>query len=403
MIVDDSPVQRALFKGLLRSWGHPVTEAVNGIEALELVKRRKIRIVFTDWMMPKLTGVEFIQKVREEPLGFYVYVNLCSGKNSKTDVIEGIRAGADDFLIKPASPEELLARLHAAERVISLQDRIAREEEKLAQAYLALSKAHETLHMDLAAAAKLQISLLPRPASVQKVRFDWVFRPTNGVAGDIFNVFPLDTEHIGFYQLDVSGHGIPSAMLSFSLSKILQSGPFQSSILKRATPQHPFYKIVSPNDVAGELNRMYQNDENMFFTMVYGVLNVFSGKLQFIQAGHPNPILTSRNGSSRQIGGTGYPIAALPSAEFDLFEEQLYPGDRLTLCSDGINECLNDRMEQFGIDRLMDCARVGARGELSSVASVYVEKLLEWRGRDEFDDDVSLLVLEYQGPERICP
>ena len=157
-----APFQRTLLRQLLLSCGHPVVEATNGIEALKLIRERRIRMVFTDWIMPKMTGVELIQQVRDGSLGFYVYVILCSCKNSKTDIIEGIRTGADDFLTKPAVPEELLARLHAGERALQLQKKIEMEEEKVKQAYVSLSKAHNKLRTDLDAAAKLQESACSR-------------------------------------------------------------------------------------------------------------------------------------------------------------------------------------------------------------------------------------------------
>ena len=395
LIVDDSPVQRALLKQLLNSCGHSVLEANDGVQALKIIQERKIRMVFTDWIMPKMTGVELIEQIRNGALGFYVYVILCSSKNSKTEIIEGIRTGADDFLTKPAVPEELLARLHAGEGVLRLQNKIAMEEEKVRQAYESLSIAHNKLRSDLDAAAKLQISLLPTPATLNGIRFDWLFRPTNEVAGDIFNVFHLDSEHIGFYQLDVSGHGIPSAMLSFYLSKILQGSPVRDSFLKRAIPQDPFYRIVPPNEVVSELNQKFQNGEDMFFTMIYGVLNTRSGKLQFTQAGHPNPILCDVHGVTRLLGDNGYPVGALPNVEFDLVEEQLQPGDRIVLCSDGITECPSPSKGQFGIERLTDCVHAARDQQLGKFVGTFIHSLVAWRDGTEFDDDISLLAIEY--------
>jgi sigma-B regulation protein RsbU (phosphoserine phosphatase) len=251
------------------------------------------------------------------------------------------------------------------------------------------------LRSDLDAAAELQLSLLPHPALLDQVQFDWVFRPTNEVAGDIFNVFPLDPQHIGFYQLDVSGHGVPAAMLSFYLSKILQGAPVRDSFLKRALREEPFYKIVPPNEVVSELNRKFQNDGDMFFTMIYGILNTKSGKLQFTQAGHPNPILSRADGSTVLIGGTGFPVGALPNVEFDLVEEQLNPGDRLIIYSDGITECRNERKEQFGSERMRECVENTANQQLEEFVRAFVGKLVDWRGRDEFDDDISLLAMGY--------
>ena len=171
----------------------------------------------------------------------------------------------------------------------------------------------------------------------------------------------------------------------------------RESFLKGVIPQAPFYRIVPPNEVVNDLNQKFQNDEDMFFTMVYGVLNTKSGKLQFTQAGHPNPIVSRAGGQTTLIGGTGFPVGALPFVEFELLEEVLYPGDRIVLCSDGITECVNGQKEQFGTDRMTDWIRAARHQSLEQFVGVFVDKLIDWRGRDEFEDDVSLLVVEFGG------
>lgn len=397
LIVDDSPVQRSLLRQMLESCGHPVIEASDGDDALRILQERKIPMVFTDWVMPRMTGIELIEKIRESNRGFSVYIILCSCRDSKTDIIEGIRAGADDFLAKPAARDELIARLHAGEQVIELKMMICAEQKELKAAYASLSQAHEMLRSDLRAAADLQVSLLPSPASFQGIEFDWVFRPASGVAGDIFNVFPIDQKHIAFYQLDVAGHGIPSAMLSFSLSKALQAAPLRESTLKRMTTEYPFYRIVPPVEVAASLNQTFQNDEGLYFTLVYGVLDVSTGNLEYVQAGHPNPFLISPSRPVQLMGGTGFPIAALPDVEYEPRQEFLRPGDRIFLTSDGAIECKNAQNEQFGVGRMTDALNRCGTLPVPDTARYVAERLLDWRGGDTFDDDLSLLTIEYTG------
>lgn len=387
-------MQRRILGVLLSKSGYEVVEASNGAEAWEILQHNPIRLLFTDWMMPQMNGLDLIKHVRATDLGHYVYIILCTGKESKADLVEGLRSGADDFLSKPAHPDELRARLHTGERVIELEIKLAREKQELAEIYGSLSIAHEKIRSDLKAAAKLQMSLLPRPGSHLNLQYDWVFRPTSQVAGDIFNVFPLDSIHIGFYQLDVSGHGIPSAMLSFSLSKALQATPMRDSLVKRFVSESPGYQIVPPNEVVQELNRNFQNDNDMYFTMVYGVFDTSSGLLRLTQAGHPPPILARKNQAPRLLGDGGFPVAAIPDVEFELLEEELRPGDRLLLCSDGVTECHDTGEQQFGTERVMDCLNRGADLPLDGLMHSLEEELLRWRGSDEFDDDVSVLALE---------
>lgn len=397
LVADDDQMQRVILSVVLRKSGYEVVEASDGVEAWRLLQEKPIRLLFTDWMMPQMNGLELIQLIRRSDLGHYVYVILCTGKESKADLLEGLSSGADDFLSKPTDPDEVRARLHAGERVIELENKLAREKQSLAETYHSLSIAHEKIRSDLKAAAKLQKSLLPRAGAHQNLRYDWVFRPTSQVAGDIFNVFPLDTRHIGFYQLDVSGHGIPSAMLSFSLSKALQATPMRDSLVKRLIPESPGYQIVPPNEVVQELNRNFQNDNDMYFTMVYGVFDTRTGFLRLTQAGHPNPILVRKDEAPQLLGDGGFPVAALPDAEFDLLEEELHAGDRLVLCSDGVTECHGLSQQQFGMERVMDFLTRGADLPLEGLMHLLEDELLLWRGNEEFDDDVSVLALEMSG------
>ena len=395
LVADDDPLQRTKLGFLLRECGYIVVEASSGLEAWDILRQQPIRLLFTDWMMPGINGLELIRLIRGTDLGHYVYVILCTGKDSRGDLIEGIGAGADDFLVKPAHPDELRARLHAGERIIELEKKLAGEKEALAEAYHALSIAHEKIGSDLRAAAKLQTSLLPHPGRLQNLQYDWVFRPISQVAGDIFNVLPLDNQHVGFYQLDVSGHGVTAAMLSFSLSKALQTTPMRDSLVKRFTPEAPHYRISPPDEVVRELNRNFQNEGDMYFTIIYGVLNIASGCLQLTQAGHPNPILIRRKSAAIPLGDGGFPVGALPDMQFDLIEEKLMPGDRLLLCSDGVTECQGTYREQFGMNRVMDCLNRGGEQSLSELIRNLEESLLGWRESDEFDDDVSVLAMEW--------
>lgn len=123
LVVDDDEVTRAFIEHTLGSAGHEVQTACDGQTALDIILRDETRLVISDWEMPGLCGPELCQAIRAADLSAYVYVILLTSRNSPSEVVEGLRAGADDFIGKPFNPEELVVRVRAGERVLGLETR----------------------------------------------------------------------------------------------------------------------------------------------------------------------------------------------------------------------------------------------------------------------------------------
>ena len=131
LIADDDDMSLKLMQNMLKRIGYDVVTAVNGREAMDtLLLRDGPRLALLDWMMPEMDGPAVCQSVRALTQRPYVYVTLLTSKDSKADLVEGLDAGADDFLTKPCNPEELRARLRAGQRILQLEDNLvaAREE-----------------------------------------------------------------------------------------------------------------------------------------------------------------------------------------------------------------------------------------------------------------------------------
>jgi sigma-B regulation protein RsbU (phosphoserine phosphatase) len=394
LVVEDDPMQRLVLVELLKKHGHEVTSAADGDAAWEKLIESGSSLVFTDWMMPRMNGLELIRKIRENAFGRYVYVILCTSRGSRADWIEGMKSGADDYVEKPVYEDELLARLGPGKRVIDLEERLENDKRKLAETNRALSNAYETIRKDLEAAARMQRSLLPVPCTIQGLRCDSLFLPASTVAGDVFNFFPLNASATAFYLLDVSGHGIPAAMLSVTLSKMLNSRPSQGSPLVQAASDGITYEIRPPHEAMAELNRRFQDQGDMYFTMVYGLLDKHSRRLQIVQAGHPEPVLLRRGKPPIALGDGGFPVGMLPEMSYDLLEYTMEQGDRLFLCSDGITECTNQAQEQFGFPRFIDFLDRHRYDSLDVLLKALELTISRWGGSADFADDVSLLALE---------
>lgn len=123
LIVDDNEVALDTLELALRQDGHEVLSAANGREALDVFRESQVRMIITDWEMPEMDGLDLCRAIRAEQHRGYVYVIIVTCHDTTEDTIEGISAGADDFIAKPFHPGELKARMRAGQRVLALETR----------------------------------------------------------------------------------------------------------------------------------------------------------------------------------------------------------------------------------------------------------------------------------------
>ncbi len=132
LLVEDSRTQALKFKLMLESHGYHVRVAQNGLEAMNMLLNSQTSIVISDWIMPEMDGSELCRAIRKHDFGNYLYIILLTAKDSKNDIIEGLEAGADDYLTKPVDDAELIARLTTAERVIRLEASLKQRNKEIA-------------------------------------------------------------------------------------------------------------------------------------------------------------------------------------------------------------------------------------------------------------------------------
>ena len=132
LLADDEPIARTMLEHWLAGWGYEVTLARDGESALQALKDdSELRLLVVDWVMPKKDGIEVCKAIRGGPQEPYVYIVLLTAKDDKSDIIAGLDAGADDYLVKPCNPLELKVRLRAGRRVIELQEQLVKARESL--------------------------------------------------------------------------------------------------------------------------------------------------------------------------------------------------------------------------------------------------------------------------------
>ena len=403
LVVDDSRLQRRILAASLKKWGFEVLEADSGEDAIAICKDDPPDLVLSDWVMPGMSGLEFCQAFRALDSRHYSYFILLTSKSEKQEVARGLDAGADDFLIKPLEADELRARIAAGARILVMQRELSEKNRLIETALAELRLAHDAIDKDLMQARKIQESLVPElQATFGESRVSLLLKPCGHIGGDLVGMFSPGVNRLGFYSIDVSGHGITSAMMTARLGGYLSSKHFDQNVAMERR-FNKFFALLPPEEVAEVLNCRLMADAGIeeYFTMVYATIDLRNGHLKMVQAGHPHPLLLRPNGETTFLGEGGLPIGLLPDVTFQQTDIYLQPGDKLLLHSDGFTECrLKDGslLGDEGLRQLaVDCAADMKSGSevLDDMFWQLTQSMSQGGG---MEDDVSAVFFEYNGP-----
>jgi phosphoserine phosphatase RsbU/P len=397
LVVDDSAAQRKVVALQLIRWGYDVTEAASGDQALLLCQNEKFEIILSDWMMPGMDGLAFCQAFRALPRESYSYFILLTSKSEKAEIANGLENGADDFLTKPVSSDELRARLRSGERILRMQEELVEKNDLVLSTLQELQKIYDSLDRDLIEARKLQQTLLrDRWRDFGTAQAAFMLHPSGHVGGDLVGSFQIDATRIGVFSIDVSGHGVASAMMTARLAGLLSgASPEQNIALRLQNGQQDAWP---PAELAARLNRMMLDDMQVeqYFTMAYVEFDLSSGIGRLVQAGHPNPMIIGRDHQIKAIGVGGFPIGLISDADFEETVFQLNPGDRLFLLSDGITECCNPAGAELGADSLEKILKNNAKLSSPDLLEALIWDVQSFTDRADFTDDISGVILDYR-------
>ncbi|TWB80045.1 sigma-B regulation protein RsbU (phosphoserine phosphatase) [Nitrospirillum amazonense] len=397
LLVEDEPTTQQMLGIVLRALGYDVVTVANGVAAMDVLAGGGIDLVITDRHMPEMDGITLCRAIRASFPDHYLYVMMLSAQIDDSSVVQGLEAGADDFLVKPPDFAELRARLKAGIRIIDLQRQLEQRNRTLASAHQSLEKAYEHIRKDLQAAADSLRRQLPRPAELDGLRFDWLFEPSDMIGGDILDVVHRpDSPVTVFYQIDVAGHGVPAALSSFNLQSLLSGAALRQLAETGGTTGW----ATQPVAVVEELNRRAQrSDDDDYFTMLYGVIDRRTGEGVLTLAGHPPPLVW-RAASRRleTLGDSGFPVGMLPSVNYEELPFTLAAGDRLIVHSDGLSDCVDAEERAFGDGELARCLAEAAALPLADTIAMVGRRFADWCADAHFDD-VSLLILEKTAAE----
>jgi sigma-B regulation protein RsbU (phosphoserine phosphatase) len=262
--------------------------------------------------------------------------------------------------------------------------------------------------LELQGIGRLQQQLLPHAVpqfSGWEMSLHYEVGKSSG--GDYYDVLPMDADHVGIVIADVSGHGPAAAVLTAMIRMLLHSCPITSG-----QRRDPFCSVEnscpkSPHVILPHLNQtLVENSlEKQFVTMVFGVVNLSTGEIQFSIAGHMPPCWWRGSSGTLEafpdIGGL--PLGIDTAACYETATLQLSPGDLVVFCTDGLTEARDVAGRMYGSGRLYASIRAAGYESADSVKSSVIRRLQGFLNGGHLDDDLTLLILKRAFNRERCP
>ncbi len=386
LIIDDDPILRMIVKRALQNQGYEITIACNGEEGIIEAKKIRPALIICDWVMSNMDGLEVCRYIKADPDLSTTFFILLTAKGAslgeENDRIKGLDAGADEFVSKPVEMNELKARVRAGLRLHQLSQDLQTKKQALEVLNRDLQLQKQILEAELTEAADYVRSLLPQPL-LDSVMINSLFVPSTQLGGDCFDYYWIDDDNLVIYLLDVSGHGVGSALLSVSVLNMLRS---------QSLPQTNF---CQPAEVLKALNDNFQMTQHgdKYFTIWYGVYNRVKHELVYGNAGHPPAVLISGN-QVRQLKSLNLPIGFFPDISFENSVLSIAANTSLYIFSDGAYELPQPNGQIWSFDALTNILFAHNQTQSNDLHQI-LPQIMSASGCNNFDDDLSLLQVNF--------
>lgn len=363
LIVEDNREAREILEARLIANNYAVITAPDGEVGLKRAIEELPDLILLDILMPKMDGLEVCRRIKGDPSLPFMPIILVTAKADSKDVIAGLKAGGDEYLAKPVDHGALMARVQSMLRIKDLHDTVIMQSDQL--------------KAQLHTATRIQSLFWPKIPKFSDNFYVWaVSVPAGYVGGDLYDVIPLSDNSVLTYVADVSGKGVPAALIMAALSTKVRSEALLHNDIGR------MLSVI--NDSVYELT----SDEGYFASIIMARFWQQTGKVQLVKAGHPDPLWIIEKKSKELPPFKGISLGVTPDVIYPTIEIYLTPGDSLFLFSDGVSEAENDDLDLFGVDRLTHHIQ-SSQGPpwgpelLKSIAS--------WRGAQHANDDLTIL------------
>lgn len=384
LVVDDEPdlehLVRQKFRRKIRSKEFNFVFANSGVEAIKKLKddgEGEIDLVLTDINMPEMDGLTLLGEIGK--IDKLLKAVVVSAYGDMENIRTAMNNGAFDFVTKPIDLADLETTINKCVSELRILKQAVKSHDQL----VAIQK-------ELNVATEIQTSILPRkfPPFPDRTEFEVFARmiPAREVGGDFYDFFLVDKNRIGFVIGDVSGKGVPAAML-MAVSRTLLKSTAMRGIPTDACMQ-------SINDALAE-----DTAEDMFVTVFYGVLDTRSGTLEYCSAGHNPPYVLSGDGGVKQLDNIGgLFVGSMPEIEYQSKTVTLQPGETVFIYTDGVTEAESTSEAQFEEERLEASLKGLADASVEKIVARVVDDVKAFASGATQSDDITCLALRYLGP-----
>lgn len=402
LVVGAFPADQSDVPHVLASSGCSVAVARTAQQGLDAIRKSAPHLVVVTCRALDMRIEEFLRLLRDQRTPRYTNVIVSTAPFAPTpaDCAALMAAGAD-HVIGALDDRAMLDGVLVSVRRIMALDQAHRARIRDLQTDLRDARSRTAgLDSDLNAARQLQQSLMrDRALSVPGADVSLILRSSGPVGGDLVGHFPAGPGKLGIFGLDVAGHGITSALMTARLAGYLSATTPRQNVALRVDENED---VICRNlaEAVTELNLLVMEDleTEHYFTLFLAILDLETGRVQAVQAGHPHPFVMRAGGDMEQHGIGGLPVGLIPGAEFEVFEIQLYPGDRLICLSDGFPEAeMPDGkfLDDTGVQALL-ASHARLRG--TEMLEAVIWDLSTQRADQAFSDDLSIVMLDYSGP-----
>lgn len=371
LIIDDDRIVQLTLTRILEKQGYEVLTASDGEEGIAQAQKFRPALIICDWLMPRLNGLEVCRQIKSDATLSTTFFILLTSLGSVDDCVKGLDTGADDFIVKPIEPNELIARVKAGLR----WHQLSRD----------LQTQKQILETELAEAAEYVRSLLPLPMT-EPLSINSRFIPSQRLGGDCFDYYWLDPDYLAIYLLDTAGHGLGAALPSVSVLNLLRS---------RAIPNLNYYQ---PSDVLSALNNTFQMtyQNTKYFTIWYGVYNCVNRQLIYASAGHPPAILLAKKDiiQVKQLETSGIPVGMFPDAEYINNFCNIEEFSSLYIFSDGAYEIHLPNGTIWQIEAFIELLKNCHNFQECNLDKI-LNYLLALNYKETFNDDLSILQINF--------